>query len=453
MGFRIPSRLTRVAAAAFMVSAASVSAFAAEQTSTDPDAGVLRFYLVRHGQTLSNIKEMTIGGGGNAQLTHKGRYDASSLGLGLGNVQFIAAYSSTLGRAYETANAILRSRPMPVTQIDALKDISWGEVEGGRIDDLTRRFGHSGNDFPFYFGTFDDPNFTSPVKAENMFDFSRRFEGALKEIAHQQQGKSGNILVTAHSSMAFYLQKYRADKPLAGLSNTSVSVLEFKNGQFSLRDFNNTQYLKDGYVKEQQRAPLEITLVINPMTVLQKAGVMEGTTDSDFTADGAAANQKLHKELENKAFIAAYSSELVRGYKSAEAVLAGHNVTLIKDKDLNEIFLGQWEAENVDTIKAGNTQAARDLFSDDRVNRFQSADGGEDGDIAAWRFDRLLSNIGWQHEFSKGEVAVFTHPLVVKAFLNRRIPDFKLPLSRKAQVIRLQYKNETFSVKEVKTVE
>jgi probable phosphoglycerate mutase len=96
-----------------------------EQTKT------LRFYLVRHGQTYSNIKEMTIGGGGNAQLTPKGRYDASSLGLGLAEVEFIAGYSSTLGRAYETANQILRGRNMQVKQIDDLKDISWGDAEGG----------------------------------------------------------------------------------------------------------------------------------------------------------------------------------------------------------------------------------------------------------------------------------------------------------------------------------
>lgn len=81
-----------------------------------------------------------------------------------------------------------------------------GDAEGGRIDDLTDKFGHSGNDFAFYFGAYNDPAFKSPVNAENMADFSARFEGALRQIATQHADQDGNILVTAHSSMAFYLQ-------------------------------------------------------------------------------------------------------------------------------------------------------------------------------------------------------------------------------------------------------
>lgn len=301
-----------------------------EQTKT------LRFYLVRHGQTYSNIKEMTIGGGGNAQLTPKGRYDASSLGLGLAEVEFIAGYSSTLGRAYETANQILRGRNMQVKQIDDLKDISWGDAEGGRIDDLTDKFGHSGNDFAFYFGAYNDPAFKSPVNAENMADFSARFEGALRQIATQHADQDGNILVTAHSSMAFYLQKYRANQPLAGLANTSVSVLEFKDGQFHLIDFNNTDYLESGYARAKALPPLEITLVVNPLTQLQQAGVMEGTTDSDFTDAGEKANQQLHRTLKSTRFIAAYSSELGRGYKTAQRVMADHQIPVQQDNQLNE---------------------------------------------------------------------------------------------------------------------
>lgn len=413
---------------------------------------VLRFYLVRHGQTYSNIKEMTIGGGGNAQLTQKGRYDASSLGLGLSEVDFIAGYSSTLGRAYETANQILRGRDMKVTQIEDLKDISWGDAEGGRIEELTGKFGHSGNDFEYYFGHYNDPNFKSPVNAENMYKFSQRFDGALRDIAQRHKGQSGNILVTAHSSMAFYLQKYRAGQPLSGLSNTSVSVLELKDGEFTLTDFNNSDYLKSGYAKEKALPPLEITLVVNPLTILNRAGVMEGTSDSDFTPAGDKANQQLKASLKNTQFIGAYSSELGRGYKTAKAVLPESGVALVEDKNLNEIFLGHWEAEKVATIKGSGTPAAANLFSSDKVIQFVSPDDGERGDIAAYRLDSFLSAIGYQYEFSNGKVAVFTHPLILKAFLNKRIPDYQLKDSQGMQVITLQYKNENFNVKDSKEI-
>ncbi|WP_025118937.1 MULTISPECIES: histidine phosphatase family protein [unclassified Serratia (in: enterobacteria)] len=410
----------------------------------------LRFYLVRHGQTYSNIKEMTIGGGGNAQLTPKGRYDASSLGLGLAEVEFIAGYSSTLGRAYETANQILRGRNMPVKQIEDLKDISWGDAEGGRIDDLTAKFGHSGNDFAFYFGTYNDPAFKSPVNAENMSDFSARFENALRQIAAQHPNENGNILVTAHSSMAFYLQKYRANQPLAGLANTSVSVLELNKGKFHLIDFNNTDYLKSGYAREKALSPLEIILIVNPLTQLQQAGVMEGTTDSDFTAAGEKANQQLHQALKSTRFIAAYSSELGRGYKTAQRVMADHQIPIQQDNQLNEMFLGHWEAEKVATLKGDPSKAARDLFSANNLIHFVSPDEGESGENAAYRLDKCLSAIGQKYEFSQGKVIVFTHPLVLNAFFNKRLPDSSWQPSQSAQVVTLTYKNETFSVQQVK---
>lgn len=418
--------------------------------NTGEHDGVLRFYLVRHGQTLSNVKEMTIGGGGNAELTRKGRYDASSLGLGLAEVPFIAAYSSSLGRAYQTANLILRGRDMKVVQIDDLKDISWGDAEGGRIQDLTAQFGHSGDDFPYYFGSFNDPDFVSPVHAENMAAFSQRFEGALRTIAQQHQGRSGNILVAAHSSMAFYLQKYRADKPLSGLSNTSVSVLELRRGEFRLTDFNNSRWLQSGYEQEKALPPLEMVVVVNPLTHLKQVGVMEGTSDSDFSPTGHQANQKIAVQLRQTPFIAAWSSGLNRAVKTAEAVMLPQGISVTQDKRLNEIFLGPWEAEKIATIKT--SPAAGNLFTPGKVIDFVPEGEGEYGQAAAARIDEMLSALGYQYEFSKGRLAIFTHPRVLDAFLSQRIPDYAHPPLGDAYRMTLTYKNETFKVKDINTL-
>lgn len=433
-----------------LVAMLAVPLVASAATSSDSQDPVLRFYLVRHGQTLSNIKQMTIGGGGNAELTAKGRYDASSLGLGLSEVPFIAAYSSTLGRAYQTATLILRGRDLSVTQIDDLKDISWGDAEGGRIDDLTAQFGHSGNDFSYYFGRYDDPGFVSPVHAENMADFSQRFDGALRKIARQHQGQSGNILVAAHSSMAFYLQKYRSKQPLSGLSNTSVSVLEWKNGQFHLIDFNNTNYLQAGYAKEKALPPLEISIVVNPLTHLRKIGVMEGTSDSDFTPAGVKANQQIASSLSHATLIAAYSSQLGRAVKTAQIVTQAHHMPVIQDRRLNELFLGTWEAEKVATLKTHPASAF--LFSPARVIDFVPEVAAERGEVAAARLDDFLSSLAHRYEFTPGRVVVFTHPLVLAAFLSLRVPDYQQPQQQGAQVVELTYKNETFRVKQVRAL-
>lgn len=418
-----------------------------------PQDSALKFYLVRHGQTLSNIKEMTVGGGGNAQLTQKGRYDASSLGLGLSSVNFIAAYSSTQGRAYETASQILRRRNLPVTQIENLKDISWGDAEGGRIHALTDKFSHSGNDFDFYFGHYNDPKFVSPVHAENMYNFSQRFEGALREIAQQHSSQSGNILVVAHSSMAFYLQKYRQNMPQSGLSNTSVSVLELRDGEFHLVDYNNTSYLKRGYEEEKQIAPLEIKVVINPLTLFNKAGVLEGTSDSDFTDAGIAANHKIQKKLANDKFVAVYSSELGRAWKAAVTVFPDSKKSLVKTRSLNEIFLGDWEAQDIAIVKQQHPAEADKLLSADNTLQFVSLNQGENGDIAAWRLHNELKQIAYKYEFSKGKVAVFTHPFAFNAFLNKYFPDYTISSSyRNPMIVSMEYKNDEFKVKSVQEI-
>lgn len=393
---------------------------------------------------------MTVGGGGNAQLTAKGRYDARSLGLGLKEVNFIAAYSSTLGRAYETANNILTGQQINVTQRADLKDISWGQAEGGRIDNLTQRYGHSGNEFEYYFGHYTDPNFTSVVKTENMYNFSNRFEHGFRAIANEHPGKYGAILVVAHSSMAFYLQKYRPDLPLSGLSNTSVSVLAYQNGQFKLIDFNNTDYLKNGYKLAQSLPALEIEVVINPKTILSDAGVMEGTTDSDLNATGITIGEKLARELADLRFTTAYSSTLGRAHETQSIVLKNRNVPIIYDEQLNEIFLGPWEAEKIAVIKNDPSIEAKNLFSTQHVIRFRSPNRGENGEIAAYRLTSALQKIGQQYEFTQRKILVFTHPFIFRAFLNQVIPDYQLAPTHNAQLITLHYKNEKFSVANVK---
>lgn len=430
-----------------------LKAMSMDDNITPTQGNVLRFYLVRHGQTLSNIKEMTVGGGGNAQLTKKGRYDASSLGLGLSAIKFIAAYSSTQGRAFETANLVLRGRDLPVTQIENLKDISWGDVEGGRIHALTGKFGHSGDDFDFYFGRYDDPGFVSPVNAESTYKFSQRFESALLEIAQQHIHQSGNILVAAHSSMAFYLQKYRHNMPLSGLSNTSVSVLEFNNGNFRLVDFNNTRYLKQGYKIEKQISPLEIKVVINPLTIFNNAKVLEGTSDSDFTAAGILANQKIQKILSKDKFLTIYSSELGRAWKTALTALPDSKKLLVKTSNLNEIFLGDWEAQDISVATQQHPDEIRKLLSGGSSLNFVSPNQGENGDIAAWRLNKALKKIGYQYEFSEGKVAVFTHPFAFNAFLNKYVTTppiingYKTPL-----IVTIQFKNDEFKVKSVEVI-
>ena len=72
-------------------------------------SGEMTFYVVRHGQTLFNVMGK-VQGWCDTPLTDEGVRAAQSLGRGLAEVDFSAAYSSDSGRAVHTLDELLRAR-------------------------------------------------------------------------------------------------------------------------------------------------------------------------------------------------------------------------------------------------------------------------------------------------------------------------------------------------------
>lgn len=199
----------------------------------------LYVYLVRHGQTYSNVQGMLVGGDGNYDLTQRGISDSISLGNNLKDIPFIAAYSSTLGRTYDTANYILTGagqEDMSVEKVEGIKDISWGDAEGYTVKGFVEAY--KMDEFPDAFGDANDADFVSPINAESKYDFCNRFQESLLDIAMRHEQTGGNVLVVGHSSMYFWLQRYFSEKDLEELENTSVTVLKYNNGEWELIKYN-----------------------------------------------------------------------------------------------------------------------------------------------------------------------------------------------------------------------
>ncbi len=72
-------------------------------------SGEMTFYVVRHGQTLFNVMGK-VQGWCDTPLTDEGVRAAQSLGRGLAEVDFAAAYSSDSGRAVHTLDELLGAR-------------------------------------------------------------------------------------------------------------------------------------------------------------------------------------------------------------------------------------------------------------------------------------------------------------------------------------------------------
>lgn len=148
-------------------------------------------YLVRHGQTEANLREI-ICGRCESPLTPLGREQAAALGEQLAEFRFDAAYTSTLSRAIDTAKAITDHHDgLVATQLPELCEQDYGDWEGEDYREIMRQ-----NRDAFMKFRTDTMNAKAPG-GETVAVFVERVRRAIWDVmlpAHPE----GNILCVAH---------------------------------------------------------------------------------------------------------------------------------------------------------------------------------------------------------------------------------------------------------------
>lgn len=76
----------------------------------------MRFFLLRHGQTLFNLQEK-VQGHNDSPLTPLGQYQAKCAGYGARNISFDYAYSGDTKRQLDTAKIFLSENKHPIEVI------------------------------------------------------------------------------------------------------------------------------------------------------------------------------------------------------------------------------------------------------------------------------------------------------------------------------------------------
>ena len=92
-------------------------------------------YITRHGETKWNL-EGRFQGQQNSELTERGYRQANNLGQVIDEENIDLIISSPLRRARETAKAACGSRRIPIIILDSLKELSLGEWEGQKLNEL-----------------------------------------------------------------------------------------------------------------------------------------------------------------------------------------------------------------------------------------------------------------------------------------------------------------------------
>ena len=199
-------------------------------------------YMVRHGRTYANEQGLLMGGDGNADLTPEAVEQANTVGQALSDVSFDHAYTSTLGRTIDTASYLLegaKQDDVARQQIRDLDDISWGDAEGYTRQQFMEE--NNLDEFPDAFGDTDDADFVSPIHAETKYHFYQRFNNGMQQIIDDIK-PGENVLVVAHSSMQFWLEKQFPEVQGQDIANLSVTVIKVNHGKKELVEYNQVMY-------------------------------------------------------------------------------------------------------------------------------------------------------------------------------------------------------------------
>jgi broad specificity phosphatase PhoE len=99
----------------------------------------MRLFLVRHGQTDANLKNLALGRA-DVPLNDTGRRQAALIAKALAGEGLAAVYSSPLQRAHETARAIAAACGLEVRTNPGLIEMDIGEMDGLDFKEVRERW-------------------------------------------------------------------------------------------------------------------------------------------------------------------------------------------------------------------------------------------------------------------------------------------------------------------------
>ena len=204
----------------------------------------MEIYFVRHGQTIWNV-EKRFQGLSDSPLTELGITQAKLLGEKLKDIKFDKFYSTSLKRAYDTANYIKGNRKQKVEIFDDFVEISMGDMEGIKQEDFKKLYPEQVKNFFFNQLEYNPSSFGG----ESFLEVRERVIRGLNKFIELNKNYE-RVLVVSHGATLKTLLHYISGKDISTLSNeaipknTSYTIVKYENGKFEIIDFSNTSHLE-----------------------------------------------------------------------------------------------------------------------------------------------------------------------------------------------------------------
>ncbi len=204
----------------------------------------MEIYFVRHGQTIWNV-EKRFQGLSDSPLTELGITQAKLLGEKLKDIKFDKFYSTSLKRAYDTANYIKGNRKQKVEIFDDFVEISMGDMEGIKQEDFKKLYPEQVKNFFFNQLEYDPSSFGG----ESFLEVRERVIRGLNKFIELNKNYE-RVLAVSHGATLKTLLHYINGKDISTLSdeaipkNTSYTIVKYENGKFEIIDFSNISHLE-----------------------------------------------------------------------------------------------------------------------------------------------------------------------------------------------------------------
>ena len=199
--------------------------------------------MVRHGESEANRNNI-FAGNFDADLQGRGQRQAEA------TAEFVAQsykvdviYASDLKRAFKTGQAIgerVGIAPIPDRR---LREISAGEWEGKKFDDIAVKYAE---DYAVWLNDMGNARCTG---GESTRELGERILAALTDIAERNEGKT--ILIATHATPIRVMQTYCTYgdfgkmQQVKWVSNASLSEFFYENGSFRCGKMSQDSYLGD----------------------------------------------------------------------------------------------------------------------------------------------------------------------------------------------------------------
>ncbi len=197
-------------------------------------------YLVRHGETESNI-ERRYQGWTESPLSQAGIRQAEKAAHFLGRQNLSGLYCSDLSRAFHTARVIGSSSGLKPEATPLLREINFGSWEGMTFDEIEQQYGTDIRNW------LDDPFKRSAPGGETLDQVCARMKSFLEHL-EQQASDGQSVAAVSHGGSIRALLFDVIGMSTASfwdlkVENASISLVRKENGRYKVAYYNRTDHL------------------------------------------------------------------------------------------------------------------------------------------------------------------------------------------------------------------